>query len=264
MPKAPHYDQDETIRLMLSKSGRSEKAAPLRRSFVQSGPQKSPTPGPLHRMLRAHDERAFDLFLLHRALVSAEPWDISRDARIWARTLGLPTPKDTGASAVSKTWARLDVKYQLIQKSRRGRLTNITALDEAGTGIAYSYPGGGKGDPYFKVPFAYWTSDDHWYRELSFPAKVMLMISLSVKPGSALPEGKLPRWYGVSADSGGRGLRELVDSGILAVQNKRRQDLLSPAGYVLEHRYTPTGVFEREWKAASLATVTPIHAGAVS
>lgn len=45
-------------------------------------------------MLRAHDERSLDLYLLVRAAASSDPWDVTRDAKVWARCLGLLTPRD--------------------------------------------------------------------------------------------------------------------------------------------------------------------------
>lgn len=78
-------------------------------------------PGPLQRMLSAHDERALDLFLLHRALVSAEPWT-SRplDSRVWARALGLHHDADQGVTAVSKAWRRLEGTYRLVDRAAAG------------------------------------------------------------------------------------------------------------------------------------------------
>ncbi len=105
------------MKALLDASKRRGAGVPIRRTFVQQGPQREPVPGPLHPLLRGHDERALDLFLLHRAAASSEPWDVVRDARMWARALGLPTPKDNGASAVSKAWARLE-KHRLIQRAR--------------------------------------------------------------------------------------------------------------------------------------------------
>ena len=53
-------------------------------------------------LLRAHDERGLDLYLLLRAAASADPWDVARPAPVWSRALGLPTPHDDGTATVSK------------------------------------------------------------------------------------------------------------------------------------------------------------------
>lgn len=243
MTNNPHGDRDDMVVRMLDTARRVD-GIPVRRSFVQYGPQDSPIPGPAHEMLRAHDENAFDLFLLHRAQASMEPWDVVRHGKIWATSLGLPTPNDDGATAVSRTWGRLAKKYQLVEKERAGRLLKVTSLDEAGTGKPYTYPRGGTGrGRYFKVPEAFWRDEERWYRTLTLRAKVMLMISLSLKPDFALPIEQVPNWYGVSANSAQRGLNELRDHGILKDRKERRDSWNGPDGYVLENRYTLQGSF---------------------
>src|SRR5688500_9330969 len=86
MPSKPSAEQQETVVALLDAGKRPSKRVNVRNSFVQGGTQQDPLPGPLHRMLSAHDERALDLFLFHRALVSKEPW-ASRPlhSRVWAR-----------------------------------------------------------------------------------------------------------------------------------------------------------------------------------
>lgn len=91
-------------------------------------------PGPLHKIVRAHDDRALDLFLLHRTLVSAEPWT-SRPlpSAVWARMLGVETDQNGGAAVVSRTWRRLDQKYGLITRGKVGRVAVFTSLREDGS-----------------------------------------------------------------------------------------------------------------------------------
>jgi hypothetical protein len=238
MVNNPHKSRDEMVERMLDGSHRVD-GVPVRRSFVQHGPQDSPIAGPAHVMLRSHDENAFELFLLHRAQASKEPWDVVRHGQVWATALGLPTPADDGATAVSRTWGRLADKYQLVSKERAGRLLRVTARDEAGSGKAYTYPKGGTGrGRYFKVPEAYWRDDERWYRTLSLRAKVMLMICLTLKPDFPLPIDQVPAWYGVSSNSAQRGLNELRDHGVLNSRKERRKSWGGPDGYVLENRYT--------------------------
>lgn len=244
MSNNPHADRDAIVERMLDGASRVD-GVPVRRSFVQSGAQDGPAPGPAHAMLRAHDVNAFDLFLLHRAQASMEPWDVVRHGRLWATSLGLPTPHDDGATAVSRTWRRLEKNYQLVAKERAGRLLRVTSLDESGSGEPYKYPRGGTGrGRYFKVPEAFWRDDERWYRTLTLRAKVVLMISLSLKPDFALPIDQVPKWYGVSSNSAQRGLNELRDRGILTYREARRDSWNGPDGYVLENRYTLTGSFE--------------------
>lgn len=194
----PTPEQQATVKALLDASKRRGSSVPIRLTFVQQGEQRSPQPGPLHPLLRAHDDRALDLFLLHRAAASSEPWDVTRDTRMWARTLGLPTPADDGASAVSKTWARLE-RYRRERRERRGRLARVVALREDGSGSEYTYPTGPPDNRYFKLPYDYWLSDEAHYVSLSFRAKAVLLIALSLRPPFILPVEKAPKWYGRSA-----------------------------------------------------------------
>lgn len=89
MNHAPIPGQQAAIEALLTVSARTSQRVNIRNSFVQGGDQKHPVPGPLHKMVRAQDDRALDLFLLHRALVSAEPWT-SRPllSRVWGPHAG--------------------------------------------------------------------------------------------------------------------------------------------------------------------------------
>ena len=82
MPDMPSRECQETVRSLLEASGRKKPEVPLRHEFVEQGPQRSPKPGPVREIVRHHDDRALDLYLLLRAAASSEPWDVTRDARI--------------------------------------------------------------------------------------------------------------------------------------------------------------------------------------
>lgn len=241
----PTPEQRETVAALLEASGRRRRGVPIRSSFLQRGTQGRPEPGALAAMLRAHDERGLDLYLLFRALASSPPWDTARDARVWARTLGLPTPADTGAAVVSRAWKRLDENYNLVSRGRRGRLAHITAVKEDGSRRKYKYPTGQGSDRYFKVPFDYWTSTDSWYVSLSFPGKAILMVAMSLRPPFVLPIEKAPKWYGISSDSTERGLHELMDAGLLARKLTVKQAPLAPKGITQEYHYTLSPPFAR-------------------
>lgn len=247
MTSKPSAEQQATVEALLQAAKRPTERVNIRHSFVQGGPQSKPVPGPLHRMLAAHDERALDLFLLHRALVSAEPWT-SRplDSRVWARALGLHCDADHGVTAVSKAWRRLEDTYKLVDRGRSGRLSVLTSLREDGSGKAYTSPNGStRAERYFTLPFEYWTSDESWYSTLTFPAKVMLLIGSTLKPGFALPTEKARDWYGVSTESTERGLRVLRDRGLLDRATTVKDAPLSPAGKTQEYHYTLKRPFGR-------------------
>ena len=82
--------------------------------------------------------------------------------------------KDDGAAAVSESWRRLT--DGLITRERQGRLTNVTLLDESGTGDDYTYPSGRGRGRYFKLSEEFWTGEERWYRTLTLLAKVSVDI----------------------------------------------------------------------------------------
>lgn len=62
-------------------------------------------------------------------------------------------------------------QLRLVSRDRGGRLSMVTSLDECGNGAPYRYPVGGRRDPYFKLPFAYWTSDAQCLPDPLLPRK---------------------------------------------------------------------------------------------
>ena len=261
MPVNPHQLRDAQVDWFIERSGRTSQSVPLRRAFVQGGPQNAPTPGPVRRMLRHGDERALDLYLLFLNAVSAEPFTVTLDARLWSRALGLPTAADNGASTVSKIWNRLDTTHQLVERKRDGRLAQITALNESGDRSPYAHPEGAPKDPYSRLSWQYWQAPERYYRTLSFKAKVMLLIATSLKPGFALPLDKIQPWYGISNRTGTEGLQELEAKKLLTHTKQRRDDLGLPEGYVIENRYTLLPPFDQDWTQTT-AKVIPLSGSA--
>src|SRR5713101_6295655 len=122
-------------------------------------------------------------------------------------------------------------KYRLVRRERRGRLAKITALREDGSGKAYEVPTGHSWDDrYFKIPFGYWLDAEPWHTTLSLRGKAALLIALSLQSPFTLPAERAPAWYGISADTLERGLRELTDCGALSRVLKVRKAPLAPAG----------------------------------
>lgn len=244
--------QQGTLRVLLEDAKRKSGSFPLRRAFVQGGILKRPTPGPLATFVRGHDDRGLDLFLLHRALASSDPWDVARAAPVWARALGLATAQDTGAAAVSRTWRRLEER-KLVVRERTRRMAKVTALCEDGSGSAYTDPS----TTYFRVPFAWWTAEQEWHRTLSLPAKAVLLIAMSLKPGFVLPQEKARAWYGISADTAGAGLKELQDLELLGRQVVTKEDFRSPTGESVEIHYTLREPFTRVARAGATPPAVP-------
>jgi hypothetical protein len=241
MTSTPVDGQAATLAALLDAAGRKGVAVPLRRSLVQQGTQREPKPGPLQQIVQRHDETALDLYLIFMALASSAPWDVTRDAKVWGRALGHHTDVDGGTSIVSKAWRRLDETYGLVTRERSGRLAKIIALEEDGQRGEYTYPN----SKYLRLPFAYWTAEEAWHRTLSLPAKAMLLVSLSLKSSFVLPAEKIPGWYGISADTADRGLRELRAAGLLSRRFTTVENWLSPTGKMTIYTFRLTGPFAR-------------------
>ena len=69
------------------------------------------------------------------------------------------------------------------------------------------------------------------------PGLAMLLTLAREKPWSAFPAERMPEWYGWSADTTERGLRELVDLGLAERREAYRRTPLSPVGYTLAYQY---------------------------
>ena len=236
--------QQETVAAFVEVSARRGRAAPVRRQFLQAGRQGAPVPGPLNAIVRSRDEIALDVYLLHRARASSAPFDVVAHSAVWARATGIDIEKNAGSAAVSKAWRRLDEKYRLIRRERRGRLAKIIALREDGSGKPYEVPTGHTwNDRYFKLPFGYWLDEQRWHCVLSLRGKAALLIALSLPSPFTLPTERAPAWYGISADTLERGLRELTDHGALSRVLKIRKAPLAPAGKTRVSEYARLGAF---------------------
>lgn len=235
----------ETVEELLRTAGRHEGAVPVRLTFIQQGPQSQPAPGPLAKLVRNGDRRGLDLYLLLKAVASAAPYNSHRGAAVWARALR-HTGVEANEQAVSKIWSRL-AALKLVERSKHGRLADVTLLDESGSGDPYVHPAEKSGDApdrYFQLPVAYWLdAEEAWSSTLTLPAKAMLLVALSLKPGFFLPVEQVPDWYGLSADTAQRGLAELAKRGVLCRQRVPKKAPLLPKGYSYDYRHTLTGPF---------------------
>lgn len=230
---ALHPSRDAAVEAVLQQSGRRGHHIGLRRAFVQRGKLGRSTPGPLADLVRRHDDRALDLYLLLKGKASGEPWTVHLPAVAWARCLGLD--EVAGRSAVSKAWQRLE-RLELVARGRRGRLADVGLLHEDGSGAPYESPSGTATDPYFRIPFDYWLGPERHYRTLDLPAKAMLLVTLSLKDDAELPLARVPSWYGLSEDTAGRGLAELKRRGLVGVRVAHTPAPLTVTGYH-EHRH---------------------------
>ncbi len=237
----------ETVRGILDASKRTSRSVQIRRTFVQQGPQSDPRPGPLRGLVRRHAARALDVYLLHRALATHEPWETSLAAETWARTVRYRGVDPRGA--LSRTWRTLEQDHNLIRRSGRRRkgIPTIVTLKDDGHGAEYTSPDGKtRAEQYFGLPFEYWLNG--WDERLGLAAKAMLLISLSLttRPQKEfhLPIDKAEVWYGLSADTADRGLRELRDTEILTARTIYVPNVLAATGWIerrMHHLQEPFG-----------------------
>jgi len=205
-------------------------------------------------LVRSHDERALDLYLLAHAVCSGGDYDVTLPAAVWARAIALSNSA-SGRSTTSKAFRRLE-ELGVISRSRDGSRSKITLLDEGGSGDPYAHPGPGK-EPYLKLPHVYWTAG--WHHKLGLRAKAVLLIALSLDDGFVLPIERAPDWYGISADTANRGLLDLRGAGLLDVEERIKTAPLAPEGIAQDYHYTlqsPFGPLRQP-----LATVTSLAKG---
>lgn len=224
---------DDTIQHLLTRSHRRSDAVPIAKTFLQQGRGSVRAPGPLAALVRRHDERALDLFLLARAVATSPPYDITEAAAVWARTLDL-SASETAKTAVSKAFARLE-KLQLIVRSRNGRRLRVTLLADDGEGGPYVHPHR-SGALYLQLPYDYWRRGYH--RSLGLRAKAVLLIARSLADGFPLPAEKVRDWYGISPDTFERGVEDLQSAGLLAIRKVAKSAPCTDAGFTIENRYT--------------------------
>jgi hypothetical protein len=233
-PVRPVASQDSTVTAILAEGQRPGKV-PLRSDFVQQGERGAPSPGPLAAIVRRGRVRALDLYLLLVAWASAEPYNVRRDSRIWARALGLGT-SDAARAAVSRNWAFLS-ELKLVEVKRRMRLADVRLLREDGSGADYGgHPGGDRNPEYLTIPFEYWT--DGWYRTLSIAGKAMLLISRDLQDDFPLPADRAMEWYGISESTARRGFRELRENDLISVRKEYKEAPLAPKGYTAVNFHT--------------------------
>jgi hypothetical protein len=228
----PTATQHDTILAILEESQRPGRV-PLRSAFCQRPRGQTPRSGPLAEFVRRGRETTLEQYLLLLAWASKAPFDVRRDSRIWARACGLASD-ESGRAAVSRGW-RFMRSLNLVDVERASRLARVTPLREDGSGARYSHPGSVR-HSYVQLPFEYWT--ERHYETLTLPGKALLLIALTLQDDFTLPADRGPAWYGLSASTVERGLRELRRADLLRAHRVRVNAPLAPEGYTFVNQYT--------------------------
>jgi hypothetical protein len=254
----PAISRHETLVDLLAQSKRD--FVPIRVTFVQQGKGKETKAGPLASFVARHDERALDAYLFVHAVASARPWSCDYPMSMWVRALGLGESAERASAhaAASKIMRRL-VDRHLITRDRVGRTSSITLLDEDGRGGRYTHPAETQ-EPYLQLSHRYW--HDRHYETLSLPAKAILLIALSLRQGFPLPYERGPSWYGISADSTERGLRDLERAGLLSFDQVWIKNHHAPTGWIERRLYSVDASFLPKRRSRRQAVKRPAAAKA--
>lgn len=203
--------------------------------------------GPLQTFVSNGDLRGLRAYLIVVAATSAsneDGWSTTLDSLVWARLLDAEESARTPAGARTAAWRTLGrlQDRQLIRRARSPRSNRdiaVTLLREDGSGKPYTHPAGGAPDDpadwYFRLPVSFWRRGVD--AELTMPGLAMILTVAREKPWSAFPAERMPDWYGWSADTTERGLRELIDLDLAEQREAYRRTPLSPVGYTITNQY---------------------------
>lgn len=214
-----------------SLGGRKGFGAPVRREFVLS-PQKSGQPSPLVQIISSGKtpggpggkiRLALYLSLLWKAGASS-PHLTRGTPRWWAELIGIPDPGQAGARKVRNAWRDLELRglVALPQRrdgSQRQATDTIELLKEDASRTPY---GGAPTSHYFRVPENFWTTG--LVARLTSPGLTMFLCVLSLARWHEGAQRSTPvsfsaetakSLFGVSPSTRQRGLRELVEQGVL-------------------------------------------------
>lgn len=226
--------QQEAARAAAEQAGAG--TAAIRYRFIARQAPTDPTP-PMARILRGHGGRAgatrlkvyLSLLWLARNRTRERPV-FAYPAQQIAALLGLPNPQMAGARRVQEALRWLDKAGFVALDHRRGSVTRVHLLDDAGSGDPYE-PAGGmlarsrrlspeEREKHFYVQLTaqYWTNG--WITELSGAAIAMHLACLYEQRGQPdrtvwiSPAAGRER-YDLSDETRNKGLRELTDWGLL-------------------------------------------------
>jgi len=165
------------------------------------------------------------------------PYDVTYPARAWAVLLDLPDPAGAGARRITAAFTWLAEHKFVEVQARPGMPSEVTLLNESGSGESYSIPGAAwrrladddveqrAPQRYVKLPASFWTSG--YMAVLGGPAVAMYLVLLAeVGPGRVstqrlwLSPGQANLTYVLSEDTRSAGLKELVRAGLVKVEHE--------------------------------------------
>ncbi len=248
-------DEAETRDFLLSRAKRD--FAVVLKDFVQQPAAKpydptQPRGAALSTFVQRGDLRGLQSYLFLSAIISSgdgdNGWSTTLPLAVWARVFGTTRTADarSASSSASKILTRL-ADRRLIERKRQGRERKITVtlLQPDGSGRPFTREDdAGTVRPYLKLNNIYWT--DGWYDKLDLPATAMLLVALQENPaGFKLPTAHMKTWYGWSPDTAERGLKALVEFGLIEKTYVLEKAPLSPTGLTRTNVYKVLPPFRR-------------------
>ncbi|MFF8466084.1 hypothetical protein [Streptomyces griseus] len=214
---------------------------PLRKTFVQANKGGDSRHGPLKDFVTGRDLRGLRAYLMIVAACSNgdKGWTTEHDSAVWARLMDIHETA-TSQSARTGAWRALRrlADRTLIECSRSGTKIKVTLLREDGTGKPYDRPRGEtEEDRFLQIPTTFWTQGRD--EKLSLPGLALFLVVAreNEKDWASFPGDKADEWYGWSADTHERGLKQLVELGLVQKKPFKRKAPLAPAGFTIAHKY---------------------------
>jgi hypothetical protein len=229
-------------------------AVPLRKVFVQLPQTAESRPGLLSSFITAGDLRGLRAYLIIVAASSNTTdegtWTTELDSLVWARLFDAHTGAEYAAArtAAWRTLGRLKDKG-LIKATRTKGSRNIavTLLREDGSGDDYTRPGIADKDAYLQLPTAFWTKG--YDEKVTLPGLGMLLAICNERSWAAFPAEWMPSWYGWSADTTLRGLKNLRELKLIEQRERFKKAELTAPGSTMFYEYRPIRMMRPAAKA---------------
>ena len=229
-------------------------AAPLRKVFVQLPQSAQSRPGLLAPFITAGDLRGLRAYLMIVAASSAlneeGTWTTELDSLVWARLFDAHKDAEYAAArtAAWRTMTRLKDKGLIdCSRTKGSRKIAVTLLREDGTGDAYTRPGLADKDAYLQLPIGFWTKGHD--EKVNLPGLAMLLAICAERNWAAFPAEWMPAWYGWSADTTLRGLKNLRELGLIEQRERFKKAELTAPGSTLFYEYRPVRAMRPSAKA---------------
>lgn len=248
----------DTRTAVLKKSIRAN--VPLRKTFVQAPRGAVSRHGPLKEFVTGRDLRGLKAYLMIVAACSngTSGWSTTHDSAVWARMMDIfETATDQSArTGAWRTLRRLE-KRRLITCQRSGTMITATLLREDGSGEPYDRPRGETEENRFlQIPATFWTKG--YDEALDLPGLALLLVVAREKNWSPFPAEKAREWYGWSADTHERGLKKLLELGLVERREEYKKAPLSPLGVTMAYQYQRTAIIRPRKPRKQTATPTAV------